>query len=272
MKKKGLLSFVALGFLAITLSIQPANLFSSSVIKHQLQELNRVVTDLLNPWDSLEDTSANILFREIETRDDKVTLLDLKSEYSKTGPITDFALKVEGRYEYESNYNNLPLTTLAGTTEFDLLKFFEQEMINEIGPILDVLLKDLASQYVDTYGEAITFDAQITNTEFDDDENLISLALMVDIKFDLSKLQEPNRAEDILFTSLILNSALTLNSISISGKMVSNPSYEGFGEEQRGLKDFVDGLLNNDPEILEMLTEYIEYLDETARELVGSEE
>jgi hypothetical protein len=237
-----------------------------SVAAVSVSDVNSKVAALLAPFNN-KVTVASVEFTDLNI--DAVKTLDfgVKAKFWKVGSQNELTLKVDN-VEYHFGDGQNPALSAHVSVGLDLVKIFGQDGINEMAEGLGEMVKGLASQYTEKYGEAATLEADVNQIVKDEKGNVLSAKVFVTASIDFSKLPANLKLEDVEFKKFELSASVSNRTVEIGGSAVLNPAYKGFRQDEDGLKEYIEKLLNEDQETYESLAGLISALDSFAKDMV----
>lgn len=235
-----------------------------------LKQLNQQLAALLAPYQT--DTSqASLVFKKILTDDAHALNLSLTADYKKTGPINTLELNV-GRLRYTYGDGSAPSTQFNASLHLDLTKVIPQNELNQFIPDLQDQLQSLVKQFAEQYGDAAKITVKISNEHKDSQGNYVSLDADIHFTVDLDQLPQSTSRDSVLLTEARIHLSVDLTQkMEIRGTVYTNPEYEGFQQDQQGLKEYLDKLLNRDFETIQEIGSFYQELDGFAGKIVNGE-
>jgi hypothetical protein len=231
-----------------------------------LNLLNAEIAKLLSGIQN-QKTEAGLVFDDIRTNDTNALYVKLNAYLSKVGSKNSFAIRLN-ELKYDFNNGVKPTTTGKLAAELDLTKIVTTEQLNEVAADLEQAVKDFSKDYVQEYGEAVTISAKITDKQSDENGNVTSISGSVSFAFDLNKLPQDKKPEEILFTGGELSFAVDFKkSMSLTFMVESNTSYLAFQKDQMGLKNVLDSLLARDQDEMNSLQELFNNINSFAEDI-----
>ncbi|KTD55716.1 hypothetical protein Lsan_3268 [Legionella santicrucis] len=232
-----------------------------------LDLLNSEITNILVPFQN-QSTTAKLKFDAVEIDDERATNVILNGLYSKIGSTNVFNVTIDN-LSYNYGDGKSPTTALKGSIGLDLTKFLTREESNRIIPSAIEFLQDLTKDYTEEYGDAVSVNGVVTSTTKDTDGNYTGLTALISAKIDLDKISDEQTRELVMVTDVVVSLTLNLKTgIAIDSYVISNPEYSGFKEDQIGLKEILERLLNRDEEVLEIINGLFMYFDYVASDIV----
>lgn len=247
-----------------------ATAIASPQALNKISQLNLEVKKILKSFQNI-DTEARLRFLDIKTDQDRALSVKLNGLYRKFGNNNRLTLRIE---DLSYNYGNgtTPLTIAKGSFGLDLTKVVPQEDLNSIVPGAEEIVKDLAKSYAEQYGDAVQVDARVIEKRQDTQGNYTYMSAVLGVKFDLSKLPENIRRDEIPVLEALVNISLEFRrGLRFDAKIVSNPEYSAFQKDQQGLKEILDALLARDASQLKQIEEIFRGLDDMAKDLVNKQ-
>lgn len=251
---------LGLGLVAATVAIAAP----TDAVKQLNDEIVRILAPFQNPV-----TKASMNFKTIKT--DSVRALEVKlgALYRKIGEQNKLEVKIDD-ISYAYGNGKAPATKFRGSLGIDLTKLISQKDLNEIIPGIEQMIQDMAKDFISEYGDAATVVAKVTEKRTDAEGNYTSIKAYINARIDLSKLPAEVKLEDVLFTNAMLNVSLDVKKgAGLSASIISNPEYKGFREDQRGLKEMLDKLLERDPAQIKEIEDLFKSLDDMAGSVVN---
>ncbi|MGE0762950.1 MAG: hypothetical protein AB7N80_06705 [Bdellovibrionales bacterium] len=244
-----------------------ATVTSAAVSKFSLEDVNAQVAELLVPLNN-DKTTVRITFTDLLVDEVKAQKFGLNALLSKVGEQNKLEFLLD-KVEYVNDGQNPPQVDAAVRMKLDLVKAFSQKWIDETAPEAAELLADISKSYIEQYGEAVTIDAKIDELLKDEQEHVTSLRLHFDVSVDMSKLPTEVKPEDVYFSRLRVNANVSRVDMGASVTVQMNPEYMGFKENQLGLKELIEALLNKDQETYEGFMSIAKSIDQMADWLVN---
>lgn len=234
-----------------------------------VEQLNTQVANILAPLQN-NTTVAKIKFDAFESDEERATKVAVKALYRKTGPSNTLALKITN-LSYDYGDGSAPTTVIKGGIGINLSKLFTTEELNFLMEDATEVVKNLAADYMDDYGNALSIKSVITSTTKDANGNYTGLTGLISAKIDLSKLTDEDLdVEDIKVTEVVLSLELDVkHGLKINAYIVSNPAYVGFKQGEEGLKELLQNLIDGDEEQIEAFQVLAQQLDALVTELVS---
>lgn len=230
-----------------------------------IDEVNAKVAAITAPF-TTPTSAMTVRFTALKT--DAVRTLDFGLMFSvwKKGSINELLFNLT-KFDYHYDVNN-PSLDIDAKMNLDLVTALGQSAINEIAVDLDKNLLEYAASYIQEYGPAVTVSSAVDQIIKDSNGDVESIALHFDVDMDLSQLPANITADQVAIKSMRLKLALSRTSASASAQVIMNPQYYTFSEDQMGLKELIDALLNDDPDMFNMMSDFAKTLDEIATSLV----
>ncbi|MCO5141998.1 MAG: hypothetical protein M9962_02785 [Oligoflexia bacterium] len=252
-----------IALLPIALLTVAVTAFASNAI----EQLNQEIVNLLAPFQN-EKTQARLVFNKIETSDKHALNLDLNAYYQKVGSLTSLLVNLDKiSYSYNDGVN--PTTHVRGNLGIELNKLVPQEDLNELIPGVEDLLQSLAKEYLEVYGDAVDLSFVNINKIQDENGNYVSISGDIVFSIDFTKLPEEIDASEIPVKAGNISVGLDVRQgLNFDVLVESNPSYKGYEEDNLGLKEILDLLLNKDEAILEQIQSLFSEIDHFAGNLV----
>ncbi|KHD88698.1 MAG: hypothetical protein OM95_07810 [Bdellovibrio sp. ArHS] len=229
-------------------------------------EVNRKIAAIAATYTN-PTTKVEAAFTEL--RMDAVRTLDfaLQAFAYKKGPANELYLRVNNA-SYHFGDGTAPRIAGDVAVQFDLVKAFGQQVLNEFGGQLEDLAKSLISDYGQKYGDAIDVAVVMDELQKDVDGNIISAKMRLRAVVDFKKLPANLPIEDVEFKSLQARIGADRGGLTGSLEVFVNPAFKGFNADQPGLKEFIEKLLVDDKETLESVARNIQMVDDIATYLV----
>lgn len=230
--------------------------------------VNERVAKLLAPFNT-DTTQARVVFKALDIDAVRALRFGVSGLLTKTGTRNQVRIEVPNvDYVYEGA-EGLPTFDAALKIDFDFLKSFPQEFLDEAAKGAEPMIKDLVAGLVREYGEAATIDAKIDELLKDENDHVQSIRLHIQVDVDFSKLPEHVPLKDVPLRHVRLETGLGLSGAQVSVRGQLNPKYSGFEQDQRGFKELIEGLINEDKATYEDLQGLVTMLDRAADHLVN---
>ncbi len=248
-----------------SLAITTVSVLSLAAIS--IPQVNEKVTNLLKPFNN-STTSSKIEFKHLNINTERALDFQAILGYKKSGEQNTFALNMENiEYHYGDGQN--PKLNFAGSIELDLIRALGQPFINEMAAHIADISVDLSKQFMAKYGNAVKIDAAVDELKKDEQNNVESVKMHFTAQIDSSQLPNDLKPEDVEFKTLSFAISATRKNMGINGHIIMNPLYKSFRRDQVGLKEFIEGLLNEDAQVYSGLQEFISMIDDVANEIVN---
>lgn len=229
-----------------------------SAIAMDIGSVNEKIANLLNPYNT-ESSKAEVKFQALEANDMRVTQLSatgrvwMKNQFEASLTMPEFS------YAYPTE-DSTPELKIKLDLKAQFIAIFGADYLDKLAAEAEELVKSTVEDFVSEYGPAATVDAQVTDLKKDADGHVSSLKLHVDLKIDFSKLPESKPVEKVEVQDLRIDLAVDQSSATLEGKVHPNKKYFLFQRDQKGLKEIVDGLLNDNKETYDDVMSYVEFV------------
>lgn len=234
---------------------------------NHLDLLNTEIETILVPIQN-ELTVAKLKFDTVEIDKDRASKVALNGLYHKMGSKNFFELKVDN-LSYDYGDGTSPTTVIKGSIGLDLTTFLTREESNVFIPGFIELVGDIVNNYTIEYGDAVFVKGVITSTTKDDEGNYSGVTALIATKIDLDKLPENLSRDSVMAIEAVFSVTLNLKTgIGLDAFVVSNPEYSGFQENQMGLKEMLELLLERDEDAKSFIISTFMVLDTIASEVV----
>ncbi len=260
---------VAIGTLALSISSWAGN----------LEQLNSSIALLLAALNN-EHSTVTMNVSKADVNETRAVGFAVKSIVAKIGPKAEGELKVDVNYDYPTTEGAKPKFSLSAELKAEngnMLKIlnsigYSQEQMNEVFQNLDDL-KQFIESAKEEYGDAVTYTLEAAPTEKDEAGNLVTANVHLTMNVDPTKLPESVEVAKVQFLALSFNASLDMRKgISLSGKVEMNPAANSFSSDQRGLKEAIEGLLNQDSDAVQDLVMITTMIDGFMNNAVGLSE
>ncbi len=230
--------------------------------------VNEKVATLLKPFNNAT-TSSKIEFKHLNINSERALDFQATLNYKKTGEQNIFALNMENiEYHYGDGQN--PKLNFVGAIGLDLVRALGQPFINAMAENIAEIAVDLSKEFTTKYGNAVKIDAAVDELKKDEQNNIESVKMHFTAQIEISQLPNDLKPEDVEFKTLSFAISATRKNMAVTGYIVMNPIYKSFRRDQVGLKEFIEGLLNENPEVYKGLQDFIHMVDDVATEIVNS--
>jgi hypothetical protein len=230
----------------------------------KVEQINSSISKLLQQF----NTATSIVQLNITRADvSKTRATEAAGELyvKKTGSNATGVLRISAKYSYPELLGAKP--RIVAKAELDgrdgnLIKILAnlglpQERIDGFYADTQTGIKSIADEFLKGYGDAAKVNVRILKITKNSAGNYRDLDMVVNLAVDLSKLASPTRPSDVPFTKAKLRVRLNLErGFSITAHVVMNKSYDSFNSDQKGLKEYIEGLLKDDQAELSQLSDF----------------
>ncbi|UOE99937.1 hypothetical protein [Bdellovibrio reynosensis] len=251
--------------------IVPAILLTSSIaiaaIVITKEEVNRKIAGIVAPFNG-GNTVMQLFFTELNLDDQKTIDMGISGILTKDGPDNNLILNLQNA-AYHYGDGSAPWFTGDLFLKLNLVKTFGQNTLNLYANELEKIANEMAAEYGKKYGDAITFDIAMDDVKKDVNDNVIMARMHLNARIDFSKLPASLDPKEVEFTSI--RTQLSAAQTGLAGKILVglNPLYKGFHSGESGLKNYLEKLLNDDPEIHQELISTVDMLNSIGDYLVN---
>lgn len=239
--------------------------FAASI---QVDDLNKEIKNLLASIQD-ENTQAEIAFSDIKTDENRTLNFSVSGFLAKQSP-TNFISIAVNPLSYNFGDGTAPQVEFVGALVTDLSKLISQEQFNEIVPDVEQTIKELADQFAAEFKEALTIDAKVTEKNQDSAGDFTNVKGHIDLALDLTRLPEEVKAEDVPVTAVRVEVDLTFKvGVNLAVQATMNPNYKGFKDGNKGMKEYLDKLLAQDPKVMSDLKRYIDQANSFADDIAN---
>ena len=232
-----------------------------------VETLNSAVKNLLADFNNAV-TVAELKFDDVKVDNQRALSVKASGIFRKIGATNALEVKVD-EVSYEYGDGTAPTTKISGSISLDLLKLISQQDINGMAPSVEDMVKGFAQNFTQDYGNAVAVDAKVSDKQMNEKGDLESISIHLGMKLDLAKLPAEKPANEEMIRELSVDFKIGVKGAAINVTAVSNPDYKGFQEDQTGLKEVLEKLLNVDAETLQEIKTNFSGLDRVATELVN---
>lgn len=229
-------------------------------------QVNQKIAELLLPIND-QNTNAQLVFTDLKIDDVRTLDFGMDASLIKIGKENTLDFKLKNiSYHYNNGIN--PLVTAEVMFKYDLLKGFGQGAINEMASNFEEMTTGFVDEFTKTYGEAAKLDVAMDELTKDQNGNVVSAKAHLNVVIDFNKLPAEVSPEDIEFKSIQI--VLSADHSQVGGRVQSvlNPLHGSFSEDQVGLKEYIEKLLNEDKETYEFIGIAVAFIDKIATQLV----
>lgn len=243
------------------------SLTAFAVTNIQLDALNKEIKTLLAHIQD-ETTQAEVVFSDIKTDADRTLSFSVSGFLAKEGP-NPVSLAINP-LSYEYGNGTAPQVQFLGAAVTDLSKLISQEDFNGMVPDLEKTITDIADQFAAELKDALTIEAKVTEKNQDAAGNYENVKGHIALTIDLSKLPADLKPEEVPVTAARVDVDLTFKmGVNLSVQLTMNPNYKGFTEDDKGLKNYLDKLLAQDPKVMSDLKHYIDQVNRFATDIAN---
>lgn len=209
-----------------------------------LADVNAKIATLLAPMNNA-NTAVKMAFTSLNIDSTKTLDFGMNAELAKVGAENTLKIALKN-LQYTYGDGTKPTVDLDAAVEFDFLKAFKQETLNELSKVLEKLATDFGKDYLKEYGPAATVTAQTSNKVVDANGDIEALTISLDVNIDLSQLPANKPAAEEEIVSFHATATVQRTGFEVTSSMVANPQYSGFQRDGEGLKEYIEKLLNDD--------------------------
>lgn len=216
-----------------------------------LADVNAKVTALMAPFN---DSATQLVggFTALSIDQDKTLEFGFAGSVSKIGSKNTAKLEIKNAH-YTYGDGTKPTIDLEAGLEIDLLKAFNQKMINDFGSGLDEIMADFAKDFVKEYGAAAKVSVSTVNMTKDANGNIQNMTIAFNAAMDFANLPAGTTVQDVELQTFDATMSLSLKGAQIQAKVVANPQYRGFQKDGQGLKEYIEKLLNDDAQMYQQI-------------------
>lgn len=228
-----------------------------------LGEVNQKVSALTAPFNN-KTTSMNLAFTALTIDATRTLNFGVTGLVSKKGPADTVALNIK-KAEYAYGDGTKPTLDVELDLDVDLVRAFGQKMLNDISADLHSIVEDVAKDYTEDYGPAVTVTATEDAKQLDTAGNVESMKLSIAAVIDPTKLPAAKPIEKVEFQTINVELQATRTKITMKMNVVANPKFERFQQNGEGLKEFVEKLLTDDAKTYQELHDGLTTFDSIAK-------
>lgn len=246
----------------------------------QVGDLNKSLAKLADPYNH-RNSKVDLVITKAEVNAERAVALQGKLLVKKVGQTAAGALKADIGYSYPTKAEAVPkfkLTAELAARNGNMSKILanlgiKEEAIRKMFEDTEKSMNDSASDILKRYGDAATVKVVVKHQTKDKKGDYRDLAVELDVKVDLSKLPVGVTPADVLFTAGKLDIDLDLDrGFSVKGTTLINKGYSGFRADQKGLKEYIEALLNQNKETMAQLSFLVQISDMLMEEAVGNKQ
>lgn len=232
-----------------------------------VNDVNKAVEALLVPFNN-KTTIAAVKFKKLVVDESLTRDFQVQALYNKTGEHNKLELRLQPiSYRFLPNSNPEFVGRLG--YKLDLLKVLKREQINQMAPEIEQLIKDTSAEFIREYGDAATIEVK-NKVGRDKNNHVKSIDLRIAVKTDFSKLPKETLVENLPFKYFEVAGKIDLKRGLFLVKLEMNPEYKYFKSNQRGLKEWITSLLNNEKDSFDELQSAVAFVDHLATRLVNT--
>lgn len=167
----------------------------------------------------------------------------------------------EGDYEYVTlATGDEPRFSAKVALEMDFVGAFGQDVVNEIAGDIETMAMDMVKDFTSEYGAAAQAQIAIDNLQRDAQGNIVAARIKFDGVVDFSKLPASKPISDVELKEIHAVIEVSFQgqqgaSLEVSGVM--NPAYRSFQSDEMGLKELIEGLLADDQDSYQTITQIL---------------
>ncbi|MEI7974157.1 MAG: hypothetical protein WCH11_07305, partial [Bdellovibrio sp.] len=249
------------------------------VIASDLGNLNQAFQAILKSYNILGTdgsplVSSALNFHRLQLSASSVEAVDVEFNYFRKGLLRDFLFNLRGRYEntpqsqmptamFDVTLNSdailASVSPLFGTT--NLFNLSKLELENLINSTMESTLKEAVDSQTNTSGVDLQWSTIIQENS---QQKVQSLKLKIFAAVDLAQIKDPAVLAEERMESVEITFNLNKQMTSAQIKAVLNPKASGFQKNQEGLKELLDKVMGQDPEVLSFAQSLAGSLDKLA--------
>lgn len=243
-------------------------LVTATAIAGSLQDLNDAIKVLLVDFNNAQ-TSAGITFTDMEVSATRAVKLGGQLHYLKTINNNSASLHADFNYSYPEAAGAVPTTNATADLDLDVVKLLGgQDNFNQQGDEAEELVKEFIQEYTKTYGPAADVNAHASKV-VDANGDLDKVAIDLQVKIDLDKLPTDVSRDSVMGTEINIQAVISRHLIHGTALLVSNPEYSAFQEDQAGLKEWIEAMLNQNADMMNAIKELIGLFDRGVEEFLS---
>ncbi len=232
-----------------------------------VSEVNTKVKELLAPFQS-ESTQVQVEFGDLRLATFGTRAFQVSGQLKKLGKWNTLELSVP-----EVRYRNTGRGSPRGAAKFnlklDLVRALGQpaldSLANEAEDIVVSFAKDMSAEL----GDAVSISAKVDELLRDESGHVISLRMHVEADIDVKKLPEGVSSRDIPLLWGRIDAKITRTEAELTAMLDLNREYRGFDSDETGIREWIEGLLGQNPTVYEDLTRFVAIVDSLAETLVN---
>lgn len=222
--------------LGLTLS---ASVFA---VDGSIDKLNNQATTVLADYQNAT-TATELKFNEFELGTEHAQKIAISGFFNKIGSHNEFHLTLDN-LSYDYGDGLAPTLKIKGSLGFDLSKNFSQELLNYWAPSTDKILENYARTFI---GETGVIKSVITSMSKDSAENVTQVTTLLRARIDLDNLPDHTTSKEVISTEVVLSLSVDVKKgLELNAYVAINPEFRLFENDQRGLKEYLELLLEND--------------------------
>lgn len=244
--------------------ITPVLLFADASLKDKLNQQFKEWLELFN--NNLVKSELRI--DEIIMTNERICYLKGNASYSREGAFDAVFLDVSGFYD-NRDLEKGPVSQFKANLKVNILRLFKgHKGVNDFAASIEKQFQELVSAKMEEYKDAAEVQTKITLKEKNKEGDLIRLEGNGSLKVDLSKLPEEVAKKEVFLKEVTFKISLTLNGAQVEVNITPNTSYIGFQKDEKGLKEWIEGILKGNEEEEESISGAFDFIDGIAKEIV----
>lgn len=252
---------------------------ATPVIASNLGNLNQAFQAILKSYNILgangsPSVSSSLQFHRLQMNAKSVESVDVQFNYLRKGLLRNFLFNLRGRYEntpqgqvptakFDLTVNTdsflSSVSQMFGTT--NLFELSKAELENLIDSAMASSLQELVDSQTNTSGADLQWS---TNIQENSKQEVQSLELKISASVNLSAITDPAVLAEEKLESAVLTFNVNRQTTSAHIEAVLNPKASGFQQDQDGLKELLEKVLAQDPEVLGSVDWFVGALDKFA--------
>ncbi len=232
------------------------------------EQVNNKVAALLASYNNAT-TSAKVEFTDLTV--DAIRALDfgVLGHFQKSGPENKIQLDLSPiQYAFGDGLN--PSFSGQANLKMNFVTYLGQDGFNQFGKELAEFMAEMAEDLGEKYGDALLMDSAVDEIITDANGNIVSLKAHLNAAIDFNNLPLDLPSEKVEIKNLKLVISATTANAQVQANVVMNPLYAGFKTDEVGLKEYIEKLLDEDPETYATLQDVVGFVDEIANDIVNT--
>lgn len=223
-------------------------------------EVNKKIATQIAPFN---DQFSQVDFKFTGLKIDAIRTIDLAmvaNVWAQSKDKSNQASAKINHIDYHYGNGTAPTLTIDGEINFDLVKAFGQDSLNETGVELPKFIDQLVRDYGAEFGPALSVTKKKIDLKNDAQNNLVQLVAELIVKINPAKLPASYDIKRLYFTAANLSVTVSQKNARFSAKVAMNPKHSSFSSDDVGMKEYIEALQNEDAKTYSEIVDLVKQL------------